>query len=373
MKVLLAPDKFKGSLSALEAVQAIARGWRRADPGVQLDCAPIADGGEGFAEALAAAAGPGGAWVRLEVADPLGRRVEGRYFRMADGRAVLDMSEASGLWRLNGGERRILRSGTYGTGEIIRHAVENGATGVLVGLGGSATNDGGMGMAAALGYRFLDATGMQLEPVPEKLPGLACVEVPAGLKLPPMVAACDVGNPLLGERGATRVYGPQKGAAEGDLEFLEAGLARLAEVAAVATGTDHREASGAGAAGGIGYGLLTFCGARLQSGFELVSEAVGLRARMEACDLVVTGEGRLDGQTLEGKGPAGVALLARECGKPVLAFAGSFGEEAEGAFGMTFPIVDRAVPLEEAMARGAEFLERAAWRAARIILEGKHL
>ena len=178
---------------------------------------------------------------------------------------------------------------------------------------------------------------------------------------------------MLGERGATRVYGPQKGAAGEGLEVLEAGLERLAEVVQESLGADFRGLPGAGAAGGLGFGLLSFCGAELRSGFELVSEALDLGRRIQRSDLVVTGEGRLDGQTLEGKGPAGVAQLAREFGRPVLAFAGSFAEEAEGVFDMTLPVVDRVLTLEEAMGRGAELLERAAWRAARLIHGGTNL
>lgn len=373
MKVLVAPDKFKGSISAPEAAAAIARGWRRVSPEVDFDLAPIADGGEGFAESLAAAAVGGGHWVRLEVQDPLGRPVAGRYFRMGDGRVVLDMSEASGLWRVQPADRAPLRSSTFGTGQILRHAVDNGATGILIGLGGSATNDGGAGMAAALGYRFLDAAGQDLEAVPENFGRLSAILRPSGFELPHVVAACDVGNPLLGERGATRVYGPQKGASGEDLEVLESGLERLAEVVRKSLGVDFRGCPGAGAAGGLGFGLLSFCGAELRSGFDLVSEALDLDGRVRGSDFVVTGEGRLDAQTLEGKGPAGVARLARVHGKPVLAFAGSFGEEAEGVFDMTMPVVDRVLGLEEAMARGAELLERAAWRAARLIHGGINL
>jgi glycerate kinase len=394
MKVLVAPDKFKGSLSATEVAGAISRGFRRAIPGVELDLAPIADGGEGFAAALHSAVAVGGGegedveprpgemqdaeWVNVTVRDPLGRLVEGRYVRLrSSGVAVMDMSEASGLWRVSETERAPLDSSTFGTGELIRHAAESGASMILVGLGGSATNDGGAGMAAALGYRFLDANGQVLEVVPRNLPRLAVIEAPVwagmGWEMPPVVAACDVRNPLLGERGASRVFGPQKGATPGDVEFLEAALERLAEVVKGSLGGDHREAAGAGAAGGIGFGLLNFCRARLRSGFTVVAEALRLDERMAACDLVVTGEGRLDCQTLEGKGPAGIALMARGLSKPVLALAGSISGDAEAIFDMALPIVDRPVSLEEAMRRGEEFLELAAYRAARIISQSRGL
>jgi glycerate kinase len=367
VKILVAPDKFKGSISALAAAEAIARGWRAAMPHAEIELAPIADGGEGFAETLCAALG--GAWVPQRARDPLGREVAARYVWIERERlAVLDMSEASGLWRLAPAERDPLRATTYGTGQLMRAALERGARRILVGLGGSATTDGGIGMAEALGFRFLTSDGEELEAIPGHLLALTRIVGEGALDFPEIVAACDVQNPLLGERGAARVFGPQKGADARTVATLEEGLRNLADVVASDLGCDHRETPGAGAAGGIGFGLLSFCGATLCSGFDLVADLLRLEARIAACDLIITGEGRLDAQTLEGKGPAGVAALARRHGKPTLAFAGSIADAAavDTIFTATLPIIDEPVTLDEAMRRGAEFLERTAGRAGRL-------
>ena len=356
----------------MAAAEAIARGWRTVFPTAELHAAPIADGGEGFAEALCAALG--GGWIRRGARDPLGREIEARYAWVeADKLAIIEMSEASGLWRLKAEERDPLRANTFGTGELMRDAVGRGARRILVGLGGSATTDGGIGMAAALGYETLTSDGEELEPVPGKLPALTRIVSEHAIELPEVVAACDVQNPLLGPRGTARVFGPQKGADARMVETLEVAMETLAEVVTEEFGCDFRNAPGAGAAGGIGFGLMSFCNAQMRSGFELIAEVLRLEEQIAASDLVITGEGRLDGQTLEGKGPAGVAGLARKHGRPVLAFAGSVTAEAEPVFDATCPIVDRPVALEMAMAHGAEFLERAAARAARIFQLGQLL
>jgi glycerate kinase len=371
MRILVAPDKFKGSISAMVAAEAIARGWRTVFPAAQMDAAPIADGGEGFAEALCAALG--GAWIRRTARDPLGREVEARYAWVdVEKLAIIEVSEASGLWRLKADERDPLRANTYGTGQLMRDAVERGARRILVGLGGSATTDGGVGMAAALGYETLTSDGEELEPIPGNLPALTRISNENAIELPEVIAACDVQNPLLGPRGTARVFSPQKGADARTVETLEVAMEALAEVVTEEFGCDFREAPGAGAAGGIGFGLMSFCNAQMRSGFDLVAEALRLEERIATSDLVITGEGRLDSQTLEGKGPAGVAALARKHGRPVLAFAGSVTAEAEPVFDATCPIVDQPVALEAAMSRGAEFLERAATRAARIFQLGQN-
>lgn len=367
MKILVAPDKFKGSLSAVSAAEAIARGWRVVWPEAELERAPIADGGEGFAAALCEALG--GEWVACRALDPIGREVEARYAWIeADKLAIIDMSEASGLWRLKPEERDVLVANTYGTGQLIRHATERGAKTILVGLGGSATTDGGIGMAAALGYETLTSDGEDLEPLPKNLAALTRIVDENVIDLPEIIAACDVQNPLLGPRGTAQVFAPQKGADARDIVALENALESLADVVTTDLGCDFRNEPGAGAAGGIGFGLLSFCRAKMRSGFDLVAETLRLEERIAGSDLVITGEGRLDGQTLEGKGPAGVAQLARRNARPVLAFAGSISEDPalHTLFDATCPIVDQPVPLEAAMERGAEFLERAATRAARL-------
>jgi glycerate kinase len=337
-------------------------------PSAQVRCVPIADGGEGFCEALAFSLG--GVWVELKSKDAIGRDIVCKYvWVQATATAVIEMSEASGLWRLHRSELAPMRANTFGTGLLIRDAISRGARRIYVGLGGSATTDGGMGMAAALGIRFFDSTGTILEPEPEQLSRIASIDVAQRVALPQIIAACDVQNPLLGARGTARVYAPQKGAVEHEIERLEAGLANLANVVARELGVDHRDAPGVGAAGGIGFGLLSFCNANMRQGFDLVASAVGLDDLVDASDIVITGEGRLDSQTLEGKGPAGVAAIAREYGKPVLAFAGSLerGVALEHCFDAVIPIIDEPVTLEEAMRRGGEFLERAAVRAARLL------
>jgi glycerate kinase len=343
-------------------------------PDDTLEAAPIADGGEGFAEALCLALG--GEWVPLVARDPVGREIEARYSWVEKDRlAVIEMSEASGLWRLQKDELAPLRANTFGTGQLIRDAAERGAKTILVGLGGSATTDGGIGMAAALGYKFLANDGTELEAVPANLSALARIDRCEVSLLPKIIAACDVQNPLLGPRGTARVFAPQKGADESTVDALEKHLTNLAIVVAEDFGADFHGTPGAGAAGGIGFGLLSFCGAKMQSGFDLLAEVLRIEERIAACDLVITGEGRLDTQTLEGKGPAGIAALARKHGKPVLALAGSITDDHLVAeiFTASLPIVDEPTTLADAMTRGAEFLERAATRAARLISLGKNL
>ena len=368
MRILIAPDKFKGSLSALAAARAIEAGFRSVFPQLLADLAPIADGGEGFAEALAATLGA--EWVEVASEDALGRPVQARYAWVAATQlAVLEMSEASGLWRLQPEERDVLCATTHGTGLLLRDAIQRGARRVLLGLGGSATTDGGIGIARALGYRFLNDSGGEFQPVPGTFDLLARIVRPAGLVLPEIIAASDVQNPLLGERGTARVYSPQKGADPHTVEVLESAMFRLAEACATSLACDFRTTPGAGAAGGLGFGLLTFCDAQICPGFDIVAETMGLDARIAAADLVITGEGRLDDQTLDGKGPAGIAARARAAGKKVIAFGGAITETAErsGIFDALIPILDRPLPLTEAMREAPSLLERAAARAARLL------
>ncbi len=374
MKILVAPDKFKGSLSAVAAAEAIARGFQQVWPAAEIVRAPIADGGEGFTEALCSALQ--GEWIKTRALDPIGREVEAGYAWIEREKlAVIDMSEASGLWRLQNHELAPLRANTYGTGQLIRHATERGARKILVGLGGSATTDGGIGMAAALGYEFRTSDGEDIAPQPDKLIAFTRIKHEHVIELPEIVAACDVQNPLLGPRGTAQVFAPQKGASAADVAALEAGLLSLADLVASDLDCDFRDTPGAGAAGGIAFGLLSFCGAKICSGFDLIAETLRLEELIAASDLVVTGEGRIDGQTLEGKGPAGVAALARKHGKPVLAFAGSIAESpaVDALFDAHCAIIDEPVALDAAMRRGAEFLTRSAARAARLLQLGHHL
>ena len=385
MRILIAPDKFKGSLSAREVADHIATGLRERLEGAIIKTLPIADGGEGTAEVIRDARG--GELVTCTAHDALGRSAEGGYVWLHDtATAVIEMSAVAGLWRIAPEERDLLRANTYGVGEMMKDAAKRGAKEILLGLGGSATNDGGLGMARALGFLFF-ATGKEQEQEKE-------LERPAQLVkltriVPPntagnstalsrrvgdaaflrVIAAVDVKNPLLGPRGATRTFGPQKGGTPEQLEILENGLTTLADVASRDLGSDFRETPGAGAAGGLGFGLMTFCGASVKSGFEIVAEFVRLRSAIEEADVVITGEGRLDEQTLEGKGPAGVARMAREFGKRVFAIVGSGSETAavSALFESVLVLARPPITPEQSIARAPELLQERARELAQMM------
>ena len=330
MKILIAPDKFKGTLNARQVAENIAEGLGDVLPDAQIEIIPMADGGEGTAEAICDARGC--SWLECKAHDPLGREINARYGWIDQEKlAVIEMSEAAGMRRLSGSERDPIRATTLGVGEMLLDATKRGANEIIIGLGGSATNDGGFGMARALRFRFWGTGDKEIKGVVD-LALLERIVRPKGreeLKRPRIIAAVDVKNPLLGENGATRVFGPQKGASKRDLDNLERALTRLADVVATEFGFDYREEAGTGAAGGLGFGLLSFCDATIRAGFEVVAEAVGLEAKMKNADLVITGEGSLDRQTLEGKTPSGVARLARKLGKPVFAIVGRASEDPE--------------------------------------------
>ncbi len=338
MRILIAPQEFKGSLSAVEAAQAMAEGLGRALPGVELDLAPMADGGPGTVEALVSAAG--GRRLTSTVAGPLGRPVEAAWGLVEEGpTAVIEMAAASGLVLLRPQERDARRAGTYGTGRLIAAALDAGCRRLIIGLGGSATNDGGAGMAQALGVRLNDAEGRDLPAGGAALARLARIDVSGldkRLRHCRVLGATDVTNPLCGPHGASAVYGPQKGASPSDVEELDAALAHYAAVIERDLGKRVSEVPGAGAAGGAGAGLIAFLDAELRPGAELVAEAVGLERRIAAADLVVTGEGRLDAQTAYGKTVATVARLARRQGRRVVALAGRVddAQEACSALGL---------------------------------------
>jgi glycerate kinase len=341
MRILIAPDKFKGSLGASEVAKRIATGLRAVLPGAELEIVPIADGGEGTAEAICR--GRNGKWVTCRAHDALGRALEARYGWLAKSRlAVMEMSAAAGLQQLSPNERNPMLASTLGVGEMLRAAAARGAKEIIIGLGGSATNDGGSGMARAFGFRFFGNDRTELEGSAARLLDLARIESPAELSLPRITAACDVRNPLLGPSGAARVFAAQKGATPLQIEILERALTRLAEVASETFERDYRALPGAGAAGGLGFGLLTFCGAQVRPGFEVVAEALDLRGRIERADIVITGEGKLDDQTLEGKAPAGMAQLARALRKPVFAIAGQATDDHAAR-----QLFDRVVTLDD--------------------------
>jgi len=332
MRVVVAPQEFKGTLTAVEAAEAIAAGLRSAVPEVEIDLAPMADGGPGTALALIAAAG--GKWRLSRAHDPLMRPIEAGWALLTDGMAVIECASASGLLRLRPGELNPRLASTFGTGELIAAALSAGCRDMIIGLGGSATNDGGAGMAQALGFGLRDAGGRDLPPGGAALARLSRIDgSKADLALGDcrVTAATDVRNPLCGPDGAAAVYGPQKGADALVVAELDAALRTFADIVKRDLRVDVLDLPGAGAAGGLGAGVAAFLGAEIRSGADVVGEASGLKARIESADAVITGEGRLDGQTAFGKAPAYVARLARDAGKPVVCLAGSLGPAHEDA------------------------------------------
>ena len=367
MRIVVAPQEFKGSLTASQAAAAMALGAREAAPDAELAVVPMSDGGPGTVEAVVAASG--GRIVATTVRDPLGRPVEAEWGTVGEDTAVVEMAAAAGLLRLVEDERDPRIASTYGVGELVMAALEAGGRRLIVGQGGSATNDGGAGMAQALGVRFLDADGGELPPGGAALARLERIDV-SGLDPRParceVVAATDVMNPLCGPEGASLVYGPQKGASREVARELDAALRRYGEIVERDMGVPVLGVPGAGAAGGLGAGLIAFLGARIEPGVEVVAEVVRLRERVRGADLVLTGEGKLDGQTGYGKTVAGVARIAAAEGVPVIVVAGMLGEGWErilesGVEGVEL-IVPRLGTLEEAMERPAEMLAAAtAW------------
>lgn len=360
MRVLIAPDKFKGSLSATVVAQTIAAAFRTQSPLFELDLCPIADGGEGTAEAIITARN--GQWVDCSTVDAQNRPVTAKYGLILDTdhtEAVMEMSAASGLAMVSDLPLDPTTASTFGTGMLMLDAIRRGAKRIIIGIGGSATNDGGTGMAQALGFHFLDENGIELKNLPHDLDRLARIEAPAktGARI---LVACDVTNPLLGPHGCARVYGPQKGVR--DFEFFESRLERLANIVERDLGITAIDVPGAGAAGGLGFGLMAFCGATVTSGFDLIAEIIDLRRRVAAADFIITGEGRIDAQTLHGKGPMGVAMLAREFKKPVAAIAGLIEARDQLAphFDHLIQVKPETMPVAEAMQKGWELLTGAA-------------
>ncbi len=378
MRVVIAPDKFKGSLTAPEAAEAMARGLSRVDPCARIDRVPMADGGEGTVAALVAATG--GSYRTVTVTGPLGEPVAASFGLLGDGRtAALEMASASGLWLVPPALRDPLRATTRGTGQLLLAALEAGARRVIVGIGGSATNDGGAGLGQALGFRLLDTQGRELGPGGSELDRLARIDrsgQTAGLGSAAIAVACDVTNPLCGPRGASAVYGPQKGATPEMVQRLDRNLAHFADIVERDLDVAVRDLPGSGAAGGLGGGLVAFAGGRLERGVDLVIEAVNLRDRLLAADLCLTGEGALDAQSAFGKTAVGVARLAHSLGCPTLAIAGSIGPGAEAVLEQGvdayFSICPGPVPLDEAIKRASELLEKATAQAARAFLAGRN-
>lgn len=353
-KITIAADSFKGSLSSRQVADAFAEGVKSVSPDCVIRKVYVADGGEGTVEALVAMSG--GEVVDAEVCDPLMRRVVAHYGLIDDAAtAVIEMASASGLTRLSVEERNPLKTSTFGTGELIADALRCGARKLLIGIGGSATNDAGMGMLRALGFRFLDGYGQELAGCGEDLSRVESIDrsgVAAELRQAEILVACDVQNPLYGEQGAAYIYAPQKGADALVVEQLDCGLRHFAEVVKAHNGADVADVAGAGAAGGLGYTFMALLGARLVRGIDMMLEAAHFDDVIRGCDLVVTGEGRIDSQTLMGKAPSGVLQAAMRQGVPTVAIGGAVemcDELRESGFAAIIPIADASIPLEVAM------------------------
>ena len=350
MRIVIATDSLKGSLTSLEAGEAIKKGILLADPDAEIVIRPVADGGEGTTEALTL--GMGGHYETVEVTGPFQNRVEARYGILPDGTAVMEMSQAAGITLVpEGGSLDPMKATTFGVGEMIKDAIQKGCRSFILGIGGSATNDGGAGMLQALGFSLQDSKGREIKPGAEGLADLVYISTENAL--PELEechfrVACDVKNPLCGEKGCSAVFGPQKGAGPEDIVRMDGWLKHFAEL----SGGDP-EAEGAGAAGGLGFALQTFLPAKLESGIDLVLEVTRLADYVKACDLLITGEGRLDSQSAMGKAPVGVAKIGKKFGKPVIAFSGSATRDARilNSYGIDafFPTRRISISLEDAI------------------------
>ncbi|WP_017891866.1 glycerate kinase [Serratia sp. S4] len=371
-KVVIAPDSFKESLSAMAVAEAIERGFRQIYPQVQYVKLPMADGGEGTVDSMVAATG--GEIVRVEVTGPLGQPVSAFYGLLGEGEtAVIEMAAASGLHLAPKGQRDPRITTSYGTGELILAALERGVKTIILGIGGSATNDGGAGMMQALGARLLDDQQQPLPPGGAALARLAQIDLSAvdpRLQLVSVTAACDVDNPLCGPHGASAVFGPQKGATPEMVTQLDAALSHFGSLLQQATGREVLNAPGAGAAGGMGAALLGMLNARLRPGIEIVIETLRLEEALRDADLVITGEGRLDSQSIHGKTPIGVARVAKRHGLPVIGIAGSLSKDYQvvhqHGIDAAFSVLDRVVTLEEALTDAADNLEVTARNVAAV-------
>jgi len=376
MRVVIAPDSFKESLSAAGVAEAVAQGVRDVAPDAQVICVPMADGGEGSLDAVLDATG--GERRSLQVRDAMGRACQASWGWLGEGRAFVEMAAAAGLESIAPGDRDALRASTFGVGQLICDAVQAGATHIVVGLGGSATNDAGAGLLQALGVRLLDGQGKDLPPGGIALSRLASIDIDG---VDPRLAkvqfeiAVDVDNPLCGPRGASAIFGPQKGASPQDVQALDKALAHFADVCARHFGKDERDLPGMGAAGGLGFAVRACFGARFRPGVELIAELAGLDAALEGADLVFTGEGRMDAQTVLGKTPVGVARHARPRGIPVVAIVGSLGNGYEAVYteGITaaFSLAPGPITLDEACANAAILLRQRAGDCMRLLRAGR--
>lgn len=372
MRIVIASDSFKGSLSSIEVADNIEIGLRRIYPEAELLKLPVADGGEGTVETLVT--GLGGRLVATDVVGPSGNIINSSFGILPGGEAVIEMAAASGLTLVKDGKLDPMNTTTLGTGQLILKALELGCKRLYIGIGGSATNDGGVGMAQALGVSFKDANGMELGFGGGALRYLETIDISGKTKLldgAEVIIMSDVTNPLCGEKGASKVYGPQKGADPEMVEALDKNLYRYGIKLKETLGIDLLDISGSGAAGGLGAGLAAFCNGRLERGVEIILDVLKFEEKLDGADLVITGEGRIDSQSAYGKVPSGVARRAVDKGVPVIAIAGGLGEGYEALYEvgvkLILPVVDRPMTLEEAMRDAKRLVADAGERIARII------
>ena len=369
-KIIIIPDSFKGSASSMEVCDCIERGILKVFNDANIKKIPVADGGEGTVDSILYAAG--GNIRKIKVKNPEGKIVEAKYGIINKDKAVIEMAEASGITLVDDKNREPLKYSTYGTGELIKDAINNNIKEILIGIGGSATNDCGIGMANALGYRFLDKDNNELDAIAENMIKVSAIDdsnVDKRIFDIKISAACDVKNPLYGENGATAIYGKQKGVTEASFDILDNGLKNIARVVKEKYGKEIDYIEGAGAAGGLGGGLLAFCNAELKSGIDAVLDIIDFEDQIKDASLIITGEGAIDGQTKKGKVPVGVARRAD--GIPVIAIVGDIRDGAEAVYNMgiasIMPALKRAMPLEEAIKNSKLLIEDAAERACRFI------
>ncbi len=377
--IVIAPDSFKESLTAKEACESIREGILEIMPRVNIMMIPMADGGEGTVQSLLDATI--GKRISVLVHDPLGRKIESFFGILGDGKtAVIEMAAASGIELLTNREKDPTVTSTHGTGELIRAAMDEGCNKILVGIGGSATNDGGAGMVQALGGQLLDENGFELTPGGGQLSKLAKINLnnlDPRLKSTEIVVASDVDNPLLGEKGASKIFGPQKGAKYQEVKELDENLTHFAEIVENHIDKQFRDFPGAGAAGGLGFGMMAFLNAQLKPGFEVIAQQTGIEDFIKKSDLVITGEGKIDSQTRYGKTPYGIAMLAKKNMVPVIAFAGKVESNAKemykDLFDKIIPIANTGISQEEAMKNAAALLRMATAKEMKQYIRKKKL
>ncbi len=381
MKIIIAPDSFKENMTSLQVATAIEKGIHRVLPKAKCIKVPMADGGEGTVQSLVDATG--GKFIRKKVTGPAKKPVSARYGMLSDGEtAVIEMAEASGLHLVSGKTRNPSITTTFGTGQLMLDAINKGAKHIIIGIGGSATTDGGVGMAQALGVKFLGKTGREIKELGaggmlNKIHQIDMSNIDSRIRKTKVTVACDVDNPLCGSRGAAAVFGPQKGATPAMVKTLDANLKHLGSLIKSDLKKNVMSIKGAGAAGGLGAGLMAFTGAKLKSGVDIVVDATGLKDVIKGADLVITGEGRVDFQTAFGKTPAGVAKAAKKFRVPVVAIGGGLADDARGVFEYGIHGLDSAVAapisLDEAFAKSKILVANAAERVIRTILIGKKM